>query len=58
MLPLTDEVWSAAHDIEADVRTLDALHLATCALVEARLLTSDIRMAVVTHQIGVPTVSL
>ncbi len=58
LLPITDEVWSAAHDIDVHVRTLDALHLATCAIVDARLLTSDSHMASVARRIGVYTIEL
>lgn len=52
-LPVTDEVWSAAHAIEHHARTLDALHLATCQLVGATLLTTDDSMAELAPALGI-----
>ena len=53
-LPLTDEVWQLAHDIDVHIKTLDSLHLATCRLANATLLTSDDRMREVAQHLGVP----
>lgn len=43
-LPLTEDVWNRAQAIETHVKTLDSLHLATCALVDATLLSFDLQM--------------
>jgi predicted nucleic acid-binding protein len=52
-LPLTDEVWDAAFAIEHHAKTLDALHLATCLLVGARLLASDEAMLAIARLVGI-----
>lgn len=38
-LPITEEIWDRAASIEQHVKTLDAIHLATCELAEATLAT-------------------
>jgi predicted nucleic acid-binding protein len=38
-LPITDEVWNRAVSIDQHIKTPDAIHLATCELVEATLVT-------------------
>jgi predicted nucleic acid-binding protein len=43
-LPLDDEVWGAAMRIEAQIKTLDSLHVATCAVAEATMLSFDATM--------------
>jgi uncharacterized protein len=58
LLPLDEDVWRAAHDIRVHVRTLDALHLATCSLVGATLLASDARMVAAATELGIPTIDL
>jgi len=52
-LPVTEEVWSAAHAIEQHTRTLDSIHLATCKLVGAELLCSDAAMSNVADALGI-----
>lgn len=52
-LPVTDEVWAAAHAIEQHAKTFDALHLATCALVGAILLSTDAGMLGVADAMGI-----
>jgi uncharacterized protein len=37
LLPVTEDVWRRASSIEQHIKSLDALHLATCELVEAAL---------------------
>lgn len=54
-LPVTEEVWSAAHQIDQHVKTLDSLHLATCRLVDATLLCSDSPMLSVAISMGITT---
>lgn len=56
LLPLTEDVWRAAFDIDVHVKTLDAIHLATCRLIDARLLTSDDRLRRAATAIGVAVV--
>lgn len=56
LLPLSESVWRAAFDIEVHVKTLDALHLATCQLIDARLLTSDDQLRRAATAIGVAVV--
>jgi predicted nucleic acid-binding protein len=51
-LPLTEQIWQQAHAIRAHVRTLDALHLATCAVVDAVLLCSDHQMLQAADSMG------
>ena len=51
-LPLTDEVWTAAFEIEQHAKTLDALHLATCKLVGAQLLATDEAMLQAARSLG------
>ncbi len=58
LLPMTEEVWQGAFKIESHVRTLDALHLATCSVVQARLMTSDVQMAQVADDLGIDVVPL
>jgi hypothetical protein len=41
-LPVTDAVWERAGLIEQHVRTLDAIHLATCELTGATLLAAGL----------------
>jgi uncharacterized protein len=41
-VPVTDEVWEHAAAIEQHVRALDAIHLATCELIGATLLTAGL----------------
>lgn len=53
-LPLSDEVWAAAHAIESHAATLDSLHLATCQLVGATLLASDEQMLRAARSLGLP----
>ncbi len=38
-MPVTEDVWALAAGIQQHVRTLDAIHLATCELAGATLLT-------------------
>lgn len=38
-LPVTEQVWERAAGIEQHIKTLDAIHLATCELAEATLAT-------------------
>lgn len=57
-LPLTDEVWQAAAAIDRHIRTLDSLHLATCRLVEATLLSTDAHVREVAQYLGVPLASV
>ena len=52
-LPLTEEVWVEAHRIEQHAKTLDALHLGTCRLVEADLLCSGAAMLEVAIALGI-----
>jgi predicted nucleic acid-binding protein len=53
-LPLNEDVWSGAHSIEQHVKTLDALHIATCQLAEATLLTFDTGMRKVAESLAIP----
>ncbi len=41
-LPISEEVWERAAAIDQHVRTLDAIHLATCELVGATLLNASL----------------
>jgi predicted nucleic acid-binding protein len=41
-IPVTDEVWERAATIEQHVRSLDAIHLATCELIGATLLSAGL----------------
>lgn len=52
-LPLDEEVWRQAAAIELHLKTLDSLHLATCAVAGATLLTLDRTMGSVAASIGV-----
>lgn len=52
-LPVTDEVWALAESIEQHLKTLDSLHLATCELIGADLLTFDHTMRAVAQQRGI-----
>lgn len=56
-LPLTDDVWNAAHAIETHVKTLDSLHLATCSVVDAHLLSFDAQMLAAASALGIPLAS-
>lgn len=56
LLPLDDDVWRRAHAIRQHVRTLDAIHLATCALAGVELLTSDTQMREVAGALGITCV--
>ena len=56
-LPLTDDVWNAAHAIETHVKTLDSLHLATCSVVDAHLLSFDTEMLAAATALGIPRAS-
>ncbi len=53
-LPLTEDVWDRAHAIDTHVKTLDALHLATCALVGGVLLSFDAQMRAAAVAMGIP----
>lgn len=54
LLPIDDDVWRTALGITQTVKSLDAIHLATCALVpNVRLLTSDITMRTVAKALGI-----
>ncbi|MCL1800947.1 MAG: type II toxin-antitoxin system VapC family toxin [Promicromonosporaceae bacterium] len=56
-LPLDEDVWRAAMNIRQHVKTLDAIHLATCALVpNAVLLSSDASMQEVAPKLGIKLV--
>lgn len=57
-LPMSDDVWSGAHAIEQHVTTLDALHLATCQLAGATLLSFDEQMNSVANSLGIPLAEL
>src|SRR5690625_2536077 len=50
-LPVSDQVWDDAYAIQHHVRTLDALHLATCQLVGAVLLSTDAGMLHVAQEL-------
>jgi len=50
-LPVSDQVWDDAYAIQHHVRTLDALHLATCQLVGAVLLSTDAGMLHVAEEL-------
>jgi predicted nucleic acid-binding protein len=52
-LPLTEEVWVGAFAIEQHAKTLDALHLATCQVVGATLLSSDRAMLELANHLGI-----
>lgn len=52
LLPVDESVLSAAFDIGVHVKTLDALHLGTCRIVGAHLLTSDKLMASAAQELG------
>ncbi|MCL2781448.1 MAG: PIN domain-containing protein [Actinomycetia bacterium] len=56
-LPMTEDVWQRAAAIEQHIKTLDALHLATCELIGAELLTFDATMRAVALARGVPLVA-
>jgi uncharacterized protein len=53
LLPMTDAVWERAFAIETHVKTLDSLHLATCALVDATLMSFDAQMRAAALAMGV-----
>jgi uncharacterized protein len=53
LMPVTEEVWQGAYAIRQHVKTLDSLHLATCLLLDATLLTSDDRMRHVALELGI-----
>lgn len=55
-LPVTAEVWAAAAAITQHIKTLDALHLATCELVAADLITFDRTMREIAQGRGVRVV--
>jgi predicted nucleic acid-binding protein len=57
-LPVTEEVWERASAIEQPVRALDAIHLATCELVGATLLTAGLDQTIndVALARGIPTI--
>ncbi|HEY3737391.1 MAG TPA: PIN domain-containing protein [Jatrophihabitans sp.] len=57
-LRVTDQVWDAAHAIEAHIRTLDALHVATCLVAGAALLSFNQNMRSVARTLGVAVVDL
>ncbi len=38
-IPITEQTWERAAAIEQHIKTLDAIHLATCELIEATLAT-------------------
>jgi predicted nucleic acid-binding protein len=52
-LPVSDDVWAAAYSIESHVGTLGALHIATCQLAGATLLTFEIGMRRAAESLGV-----
>jgi len=53
-LPLDDDVWKVALAIAPPVKSLDAIHLATCTLVpDCVLLTSDANMRKVAPALGI-----
>lgn len=49
-MPVTEDVWALAAGIQQHVRTLDAIHLATCELAGATLLTQGLDNNV--HQVA------
>lgn len=53
-LPLTEEICQDAASIPVHVRTLDALHLATCRAAGATLLASDVLLTAAADSLGVP----
>ncbi|MCL2594420.1 MAG: type II toxin-antitoxin system VapC family toxin [Promicromonosporaceae bacterium] len=58
LLPIDADVWRVAMGLSRTVKTLDAIHLATCSLVPgARLLTSDARMREVAQEMGLALAS-
>lgn len=52
-LPMDKDVWAEAHAIDHHAKTLDAIHLATCRLVDATLLTTDHAMLQVADAMGI-----
>lgn len=56
-LPVTETVWTEAAAISQHVKTLDAIHLATCQLVGASLLSLDGRMCSVAVDMGIELAS-
>jgi predicted nucleic acid-binding protein len=57
-LPMTEEVWSGAEAIAQHIKTLDSLHLATCELVGADLMTFDEAMRNVATARGIRLVEM
>lgn len=57
LLPISEQVWDRAASIEQHLRALDAIHLATCELIGATLLTAglDRTIASVAVTRGIPT---
>ncbi|MDR0481970.1 MAG: type II toxin-antitoxin system VapC family toxin [Cellulomonadaceae bacterium] len=54
LLDIDEDIWRVAMGITQHVKTLDALHLATAALIpECLLLTSDARMREVAASLGI-----
>lgn len=52
-LPVTEDVWAGAHAIDQHAKTLDALHLSTCKLVAATLLSTDAPMLQAAAVVGI-----
>lgn len=57
-LPLTEDVWTRAAGIDQHLKTLDSIHLATCELDGATLLTAGLDSAIrkVAEARGLPTI--
>lgn len=55
-LPMTEEVWAGAYAIAQHVKTLDSIHVATCQLAAADLLTFDANMRAVAEAVGIHVV--
>lgn len=52
-LPVIEDVWAGADSIDRHTKALDAIHLATCKLVDAALLSTDHAMLQVAGAMGI-----
>jgi len=53
-IPITETIWETALHIPQPVKTLDAIHLATCTIIpDCVLLTSDANMRKVAPALGI-----
>jgi predicted nucleic acid-binding protein len=54
LLAITDQIWEIAMGIEVPIKSLDAIHLATCSILsDCVLLTSDKNMRAVAAGMGI-----